>query len=346
MLKVISVKDCLFWDEIVKSFQNYDVNYLSNYAKSAQIIDEGEALLVYIEKFNTRAINVVIKRDISNLSYFKNKIPENQYFDLSTPYGYGGFWIEGDEISFVEKSYKEYCLDNGFISEFVRFHLLSGHQNFYDGYTESLTNNVIRALDIPIDEILIDFEYKVRKNIRKANKSGLEIVMDYSGDRINEFLKIYYSTMIRNKANSLFMFPEEFFKTINKLNGNFAYFYVSYKGIFISTELVLYGTENCYSFLGGTNPDYFPLRPNDFIKFEIIKWAKEKGLKRFILGGGYGSNDGIYNYKKSFAPNGVTEFYIGKRIFDNDKYNKLLELRKNADNMFNSETNFFPKYRG
>ncbi|MFK4998691.1 GNAT family N-acetyltransferase [Bacillus sp. N9] len=82
------------------------------------------------------------------------------------------------------------------------------------------------------------------------------------------------------------------------MKGNFVYIHVLNEDKVVSTELVLYGSENCYSFLGGTDRNYFKLQPNTLLKYEVIKWAKEKGLKRFILGGGYGKDDGIYKYKK------------------------------------------------
>ena len=77
----------------------------------------------------------------------------------------------------------------------------------------------------------------------------------------------------------------------------------------------------------------------------IIKWAKAKGLKRFILGGGYGEDDGIFKYKKSFSPNGIHKFYIGKKIFDRDKYDELIKIR-NSDLSFDKDTLYFPQYRG
>ena len=109
----------------------------------------------------------------------------------------------------------------------------------------------------------------------------------------------------------------------------------------ISAELVIYGSENCYSYLGGTNSEYFDLRPNDFLKYEIIKWAKNKGLKNFVLGGGYGSDDGIYQYKLSLAPHGVYNFYIGRKVFDQKSYDELVSLRD--ENELNEK--FFPLYR-
>jgi lipid II:glycine glycyltransferase (peptidoglycan interpeptide bridge formation enzyme) len=128
------------------------------------------------------------------------------------------------------------------------------------------------------------------------------------------------------------------------MEGQYVYFHVLCEGLVISTELVIYGTENSYSFLGGTNRNYFQMRPNDFLKYEIIKWGHEKGLKRFILGGGYGTDDGIFRYKKSLAPNGIYNFYIGKKIFDEEKYNKLVNVRKHEAN-FDSNSGFFPVYR-
>ncbi|MDD5457686.1 MAG: GNAT family N-acetyltransferase, partial [Candidatus Margulisbacteria bacterium] len=128
------------------------------------------------------------------------------------------------------------------------------------------------------------------------------------------------------------------------MTGNYIYLHVLNEGSVISTELVLYGSENCYSFLGGTDHVFFHMRPNDFLKYEIIKWAKEKGLKNFILGGGYGGDDGIFKYKRSFSPNGMCDFYIGKKIFDKEKYKTLTDMRIKKEN-FEENSNFFPEYR-
>lgn len=345
MLSIITVYETERWDAIVKSFKGYDVNYLSGYAKAFQLHGDGEPLLFYYDDGNTKAMNVVMKRDIAMAEPFKDKLPLGTWFDLSTPYGYGGFWVEGDRPELVEEAYNKFCHEEGFVSEFVRFHLFSNYQTFFTGISESYTRNVVRTLELPLDDMLMDFEHKVRKNIKKAYNAGLEVEIDAVGVRLNDFLRIYYGTMERNCAKSTFFFSENFFREINKLSDNCLYIHILYEGKVISTELVLYGTENCYSFLGGTDQDYFHLRPNDLLKYEIIKWAKEKGLKRFILGGGYGEDDGIFKYKKSFAPNGLMNFYIGKRIFNEEIYKELVNIRSH-ESSFDIETQFFPKYRG
>ena len=96
MLSIISINESNKWDEVVKSFNNYDIYYISSYVKAFQIHGDGDPILFYYKDKYIRAINVAMKRDIGKDSKFNGKIPLNTYFDLSTPYGYGGFLIEGD----------------------------------------------------------------------------------------------------------------------------------------------------------------------------------------------------------------------------------------------------------
>lgn len=93
-LKVISINESYEWDCIVKSFKNYDIYYLSGYAKAFQLHNDGDPLLIYFENETTRAMNVVMKNDIAKNKHFGANIEENKYFDLSTPYGYGGFIVD------------------------------------------------------------------------------------------------------------------------------------------------------------------------------------------------------------------------------------------------------------
>ena len=100
------------------------------------------------------------------------------------------------------------------------------------------------------------------------------------------------------------------------------------------------GTDTMYSYLGGTDEEYFAYRPNDFLKYHIIRWGFEHGYRQFVLGGGYGADDGIFRYKKSFAPEGIVRFYTGQAVFDSTGYDALCALRTDLPN-----SGFFPRYR-
>ena len=195
---------------------------------------------------------------------------------------------------------------------------------------------------MPLDEMWMDFRQKVRKNVKKANSYNLGIIIESNTDHLDDFLRIYYATMIRTEAAKEYYFSRSFFETLTGMKDNAVYFYTVHEGRIISAELVMYGPETCYSFLGGTDHEYFHMRPNDYLKYEIIKWAKEKGLKNFVLGGGYGKDDGIFEYKQALAPNGVVDFHIGRRVFDQASYDYLVNLR--VDSMLNE--GYFPIYRG
>lgn len=340
----ISIEDEEQWDKIVVSFSDYDVFYLSKYVIAFMEEDKknGIPILLYYQNGGDRAINVVLKRDIAEDGKFDGLIKKNMYFDLSTPYGYGGFWGNITDYGKLNQAYHEYCIANHYICEFVRFELFSDYYKHYSGEVETRTHNVVRGLELPIEEIWMDFKQKVRKNVKKANKNGLQIIVDHSGEYIEYFLEIYYSTMERSNAEREYYFSKNFFNILNQMKNNIVYFHAMYEGRIISSELVIYGAKNCYSFLGGTNSDYFELRPNDFLKYEIIKWAKQNNMENFVLGGGYGADDGVYQYKLCLAPKGVMDFYIGKKIYDEELYKRLVGIR--GEHI--KDRRYFPLYRG
>ena len=69
-------------------------------------------------------------------------------------------------------------------------------------------------------------------------------------------------------------------------------------------------------------------------------------MENFVLGGGYGADDGIFQYKLCLAPNGQRDFYIGKNIFDTEAYDSLCRLSgKETHSNDLPGIGFFPEYR-
>lgn len=342
-IQEIAIRNQKTWDSIVRSFTDYDVFYLSgySYAFMNESPKNGTPVLLYYENGEDRAINVVFKRDVAFDPKLKGKIEIGRYYDLISPYGYGGFWGNVSDWNKLNRVYSAYCAENHYVCEFVRFELFSDYYRHYDGEVETRTHNVVRSLKMSLDEMWMDFKQKVRKNVNRANTYDLDIIIENTDEHLEDFLRIYYGTMDRTDAEGKFYFSKCFYEDINKMKDNVMYFYVVSKGRIISTELVIYGAENVYSYLGGTDREYFDMRPNDFLKYEIIKWAKEKGLKNFVLGGGYGADDGIFQYKLCLAPHGMCDFYIGRKVFNNEAYDRLVALRLGE----NLNKKYFPLYR-
>lgn len=337
--------DDLRWDNIVRSTVGWDVQYLSDYVKAFCQGTTDEPVLFLYKKGEESAVNVLIKRDISYLDWFADIIEKNTYFDLVTPYGYGGYVGNVANPKEMLKQHQEYCAQKGYIGEVIKFNPLSTLIEYYNGVLEKPFKNVICDLRPEMEELWKAFKPKVRKNVKRAKEYGLKLVVDEEHKYLEEFKRIYYGTMDRNNATDNFYFKDSFFGYMNKLKENAVYFHVMYEDKIISTELILYSEEKAYSFLGGTDANYYEMRPNDFLKYEIMKWCKSRRIKYFVLGGGYGREDGIYVYKTSFAPNGIYDFCVGTNLFDTEAYQYLCQIRKKQDAFFDEKSRMFPAYR-
>ena len=100
MLTVYTLEQAEQWDTVVRSFKDHDAYWLSGYVKAFQIHGDGEPMLFYYSDDSTRGINVVMKRDVAKDKHFIGKISEGKYFDFATPYGYGGWIVEGSSSHF------------------------------------------------------------------------------------------------------------------------------------------------------------------------------------------------------------------------------------------------------
>ena len=70
MLKVYSSKNNIEWDAEVKTYQNWDVYYLYEYAHSFMLHGDGEPLLICYKDNQVKFCYVVMKQDIGDSSLF------------------------------------------------------------------------------------------------------------------------------------------------------------------------------------------------------------------------------------------------------------------------------------
>jgi len=273
--------------------------------------------------------------------------------DIISPYGYGGAFHTGaDDVAAKEfwSAFDDFCRSRRVVSEFSRLCLFEDRRLPYPGLTEQKLVNVVRDLRTPRDQLWREVEHKVRKNVNKARRLGVRVEVDETAARLDDFLRIYRATMDRRNARSDFYFSRDFFEVIvRELAGHFTFFHALHGERVVSTELVLASGRTLYSYLGGTERSAFDLRPNDLLKFEAFRWGQEHGKRHFVLGGGYAPDDGIFRYKRAFAPEGLVPYYVGTRVFDQVGYRRLVEahqaLGRRHSAFWEPDTGFFPGYR-
>lgn len=331
------------WQTIWNNSEHREVFLSPEYAKAYNTRDEIAKCAILVEE-NTIIMYTFIQRKIC-IEY-----NNETYYDLITPYGYGGPYYSGNKNLEIETKFNEefekWCELNNIVSEFIRFTLFDKKLINYNGIIEENNLNVVCNLQKKEEDIWKNFKHKVRKNVKKALNNEVTVQIDENGETLEQFLKIYYETMDRNNASSQYYFSENYFKhIIDKLKGSYIIVNAIRDSEIISTELVLMSSESIYSFLGGTKSEYFDIRPNDILKYKTILWAKEKGLKYYVLGGGYRKEDGIYKYKLAFNPEGVYTYKVGKKILNQEIYDILCnkKLKDKKDNEI--DKNYFPLYR-
>jgi len=311
--------------------------------------DWGEArLFVYREGTSVLAYPFIIRK-VNEIPCLTGRLKQAIY-DITSPYGYGGPLVSpGVDDSFIRgfyQSFTEYCEKNKIIAEFIRFHPLLGNQRLVSNLmkVERASSVVFVDLTLSEEDIWRGYERNNRKNINKAIREGLEVILGESPDRFADFIAIYRHTLKRNEAGEFYFFNDEFFDYIHReMKGNFVYAHTLLGGRVISTELLIYNETYIHSFLGGTLEQFYQYRPNNILKHEVIKWAKKRRIKYFLLGGGYREGDGIFRYKRSFATEGVLDFYVGKKVHNPEAVKMLEDFMQGREP--GESKGYFPPYR-
>lgn len=323
-----------------------DIYFDKNYGKLYENVENGRAEYFHFKHDLGEVVNQFIIREITI------KIDNNNYYDIVTPYGYGGPIIlsqnvenKGELILQYYEAFGQYCKENNIVSEFIRFHpLLNNVEDFKDLYNVSCIRKTLgtnlRDFDDPFQS---EFSKRCRQNIRKALRNGVTFQILEKPEEIGEFKKIYYSTMDRNNARDYYYFDDEYF---NKILRYFSDNIIIVKALFeektIAQGLYLVYGNKIHIHLSGTLSEYLYLSPAYVLRYAVTLWGKENNYEIIHHGGGRTNTaeDGLFKFKKQFAKNTEFDFYVGKKIWNNHIYKELCEKEN-----ISTAVDFFPMYR-
>lgn len=334
--KTLTLNDKEEWNRYLEllPIEQQDVYYTPEYYQLYEENGDGKAECFLFEDDGRIVLYPYLINSVNELGYDLG----DQYFDIQGAYGYNGVVANCDDEYFKELFFSEfnrYCQTNNIIAEFTRFNPIIENHKFETRFKPIYAlDNVLIDISLDIDKIWREsFDNGVRKAVKKGNRNKLSYE-SYRGDEIsddllNSFLKIYYSTMDRNDAGDFYYFSEDYFYQMkNSLPQRVLFSFVSKDDKIISVELNLINEINSYGFLGGTLAKYFPMSPNSFLRFELIKDLKKRGIMNYSMGGGVTKNDSKYKFKKSFSKKIDSNFYIGKKIHNETIYTDVVQQWK------------------
>jgi hypothetical protein len=289
--------------------------------------------------------NLFIKRKI-NISLGDGV----RYYDLITPYGYGGPVIHEatDKDKLVEaymEDFKAYTKKEHIISEFVRFHPIVGNAlDFRDAYGIIYDRKTVGTNLTYEDVIGTEFSKHKRKDIRRILKNpDIRYEVDENPESLEDFVAIYYSTMDRDGAEEYYYFkPGYFQEMLEKFRGH-----ITTGKVFLGEKLIAMGVyfrygKYLHAHLSGTLSEYLGYSPAYILKYALALYGHEKGYEVIHYGGGSSRSEenSLYKFKRDFGRNTQFDFYMAKKVWNQDVYRQICES-VGAD----MNTEFFPAYR-
>lgn len=327
----------------MKIKENEDIYFDLKYAKTYEQNNEGKVKEFIYENCLGSGKIVFLEREIPI------KINEKKYYDITTPYGYGGpiFKIEKniEKNFFLDSFFSEfenYCKENNIISSFIRFHPLEKNYMGLEKYMELEEKSHTVAINLESLEVINkNLEKKCKKNLKKALKEKLTLKIS-SSEAILDFFELYKETMDKNSANKYYYFDINYFENLfENLDENIKIFSVYRGEDIVASSIIFLGSEFIHAHLGGNNKIAYDIGARTYLYLEIAKWGMLNNYKYFHLGGGYGGDESsLYKFKKGFNKNEEFKFIVGKKIFNTKIYDTL------AKEIFVKDKNYFPAYRG
>ena len=348
--EAIDISDKQKWNSVISGFAEADPYYYADYISPFCNFEHTKGILFHYRGIKTELCYPVVLQDISDFPPFRTHIAKGEVFDIATPYGYGGPVVNNFSTDDIEDFFiqlKSWARENNIISHFFRFHPLLENHRYFKDFVELNTFKKTVFLDLSSEEIIYkNLNDKCRNALKKALKNDIKVVIDNSVPMQKKFVELYKSTMQRNGASDYYYFNDMFFENLFKTLGGISnIFSAVYNDEVVSSAIIFSANQNMHYHLSAANREYMKLSGNNLLLYEIARYGARNGFAKFHLGGGVDSEDGLFIFKKCFNKNGLLDFYIGRIMFDIDRYNDLMLMRKKIDPLFNMDTNFMIAYR-
>ena|SRR5215469_9029345 len=288
--------------------------------------------------------------------------------DITSPYGYTGPLAQNcvDDDDFLARAWyalTELWRSQGGISLFARFHSIYVSETlicakWMRGNTRGVEGGpCLQGHTIVIDltrsgrEIWNSYRPNLRRDLRRCQRAGLTSAPDPSWVSLDEFARLYYQTMERNRAGAFYFFSVKYFQELQKALGPHGSLLVTRRGNEVAAVGLLFEYNGIATLhLLASDERFSFLSPSKLTIHDAVVWAKFRGNRLPVLGGGRGGNDddSLFRFKRRFSNCAMLPFYTGRWVLDRDAYDLVAEKWLKQVHPLGSERltdEYFPVYR-
>ncbi|HWW39031.1 GNAT family N-acetyltransferase [Pedobacter sp.] len=291
--------------------------------------------------------------DFIAFPFVKRSIPETDYYDLTSVYGYCGpisnrpFTDLSDElmVSFRD-AFLVYLKEEQIISVFSRLHPFFNQNALLSKFGGVWENGQVVAIDLTVPLCVQESQYqdRVSRKIRQLKQRGFYVKEATTEEDIQTFTAIYTANMMRLDASDCYMFDQEYFKRLLRCEEYDARLLFVYDetNLPVCGATIVSKNQIMQAHLLGTRKEFLHDSPAKLLTHEITLLGRAQGVKYYNLGGGLGfKKDSLFEWKSHFSK--VTfDYYSWRYIADQGTYDALL-VQMDIDP--ESNVDFFPLYR-
>lgn len=302
-LKILEDNKLKEWDKIIMESSHGTIFHTVEWMEVLEDIYNAKKLLLGI--YQDGGLVGVFPAFLQRKSFLK--LITSPLRGAATPYG--GPIIKEGVLKEVIRAFDEFTKNVDYVD--ITFPpKVDLNMEIASSYTYEERFTYLLNLDQEIYGIWKNLNKKCRNVVRKADKSGVEIV---EGDK-KEYLEEYYKMVedTYKKSNIEPPIPLEHYKTLfevlypDKLKILFA----EYDGKIIAGAIFPHFGDRVYYWDGASYRKYNKVAPNNLIQWHLIQWAVENGFKVYDM---VGANiPSIAKFKASFGGDMVRYVYAHK----------------------------------
>ncbi len=140
-----------------------------------------------------------------------------------------------------------------------------------------------------------------KRNIQQAEKKGLVFKEICDKTEINNIVDLIVRTYKRKGVP--LSYNDIFVKAIELMPQEVKFFGAYKDDKIVAGQVRLCYKDLVYAWFAGSDENYFKMRPNDFLLWNVIKWSRRNKYKVFDFGGGGkpGVSYGVRDYKLKYG---------------------------------------------
>jgi FemAB-related protein (PEP-CTERM system-associated) len=292
VIKTLTIEDYSRWDDFVKENNEATFFHQSGWQEVISKAFGHDTYYIYVEH------NGLIT-GILPLVHIKSLLFGNSLVSIA-PCVYGGI-IANDDVSYSALDQESCRLANVLGVDYLE--MRNQVQKTPERPYKELYVSFSKELDSDVEKNFLAIPRKQRAMVRKGIEAGLNSVRDNDVDRLYRA----YSESVRNLGTPVF--SKKYFETLKEVFADQCEILtVLHNGHLVASVMSFYFKDQVLPYYGGGTELARNLKGNDFMYWEVMRRAVEKGCKVFDYGRSK-IGTGSYSFKKNWGFNPKPIFY-------------------------------------